>query len=163
MVENIRIDEAARVATEADIDVVAELVASALDSIAEQRGGNLWTNREARSLPATDSVASAIANPDHQVIVGLLDEQVVGYAMVRLETLADDTVLGVVDDLFVLPEAREVGVGEEVMNQILAWVDEKGCRGIDAAALPGDRQTKNFFESNGLVARAIIVHRDLRD
>ena len=162
MVQDIRIDEGARVATEADIDVVADLVAAALDSIAEQRGGNLWTNREARSLPATESVAHAVANSDHRVIVGLLDQQVVGYAMVRLETLADDTVLGVVDDLFVLPEAREVGVGEEVMNQILEWVAEKGCRGIDAAALPGDRQTKNFFESNGLVARAILVHRDLR-
>jgi hypothetical protein len=28
--------------------------------------------------------------------------------------------------------------------------------------MPGDRNTKNFFESFGLVARAITVHRDLR-
>ena len=29
-------------------------------------------------------------------------------------------------------------------------------------AMPGDRSTKNFFESFGLVARALTVHRDLR-
>jgi hypothetical protein len=28
-------------------------------------------------------------------------------------------------------------------------------------ALPGDRDTKNFFESHGLVARAISVSRHL--
>ena len=34
--------------------------------------------------------------------------------------------------------------------------------GIDALALPGDRETKNFFETFGLKARAIVVHRSLR-
>jgi hypothetical protein len=37
-----------------------------------------------------------------------------------------------------------------------------GCVGIDALALPGNRQTKNFFESFGFTARAIVVHRRLR-
>ena len=35
----------------------------------------------------------------------------------------------------------------------------QGCFGVDSLALPGDRHTKNFFESFGLVARAIVVHR----
>ena len=34
--------------------------------------------------------------------------------------------------------------------------------GIGSTVLPGDRASKNFFESFGLVARAIAVHRDLR-
>jgi hypothetical protein len=33
--------------------------------------------------------------------------------------------------------------------------------GIDAVALPGMRETKNFFEAAGLVARAIVVHKAL--
>lgn len=36
-----------------------------------------------------------------------------------------------------------------------------GCLGIDALALPGNRETKNFFEASGLTARAIVVHRSL--
>ena len=34
---------------------------------------------------------------------------------------------------------------------------------MDSLALPGDRATKNFFETHGLVARAITVHRRLTD
>ena len=36
---------------------------------------------------------------------------------------------------------------------------ERGALAIQSVALPGDRATKNFFETHGMVARAIIVHR----
>lgn len=48
-----------------------------------------------------------------------------------------------------------------MMDQILAWCRVHDCIGVDALALPGHRDTKNFFESFGLVARAIVVHRSL--
>jgi L-amino acid N-acyltransferase YncA len=67
----------------------------------------------------------------------------------------------VIDDLFVEGEAREVGVGEEMTKVVVEWCEERGCRGIDANVLPGDRATKNFFESFGFTARAITVHRRL--
>ena len=63
--------------------------------------------------------------------------------------------------LYVDPGAREVGVGEAMMDLVLAWSEERGATGIDAVALPGDRATKNFFERFGLTARAIVVHRRL--
>ena len=66
-----------------------------------------------------------------------------------------------IEDLYVEPPARGVGVGEALMNLILAWATEHGCFGVDSIALPGDRGTKNFFESFGLVARKIAVHRAL--
>jgi hypothetical protein len=47
------------------------------------------------------------------------------------------------------------------MDAVLAWCRECGCFGVDSLALPGNRETKNFFESFGLVARAIVVHRNL--
>ena len=66
-------------------------------------------------------------------------------------------------DLYVLPDARGVGVGEAMMGLCLDWARRNGCIGLDSMALPGDRHTKNFFESFGLVARAIIVHRRLSE
>ena len=39
------------------------------------------------------------------------------------------------------------------------WARATGCIGIESMALPGDRDTKNFFEAAGLIARAIVVHR----
>ena len=38
---------------------------------------------------------------------------------------------------------------------------EHGAVGIDSFALPGDRETKNFFETQGMVARLIHVYRPL--
>ena len=45
------------------------------------------------------------------------------------------------------------------MNLVLDELRAAGCIGIDSRALPGDRETKNFFESFGLKARLLTVHR----
>ena len=44
--------------------------------------------------------------------------------LARVERLADGGLLGVIDDLYVDPGARAVGVGEALMNHLLDW-----CRG----------------------------------
>ena len=59
------------------------------------------------------------------------------------------------------PRARGVGVGYELMRACVEIARRAGCVGIDARALPGDRETKNFFESFGLVARSLVVHSAL--
>jgi hypothetical protein len=35
--------------------------------------------------------------------------------------------------------------------------------GIDAFALPGMRETKNFFEGSGFTARLLVMHRQAVD
>jgi len=55
-----------------------------------------------------------------------------------------------------------VGVGECIAEMLITHCTEAGCVGIDALALPGHRAAKNFFERNGLTARALTMHRDLR-
>lgn len=151
--------EAARRATCDDLAEIDRLADLARAQLAGQRGGPLLLRREARPegpmrLPASD-------DPDTALIVGTIDGVVVGYGYARAETLRDGGRLAVVDELFVEPEARGVGVGEAIMDELVTFARDRGCAGIDAVALPGDRATKNFFERFGLTARAIIVHRDL--
>jgi GNAT superfamily N-acetyltransferase len=153
--------EAARTATEGDLADVVALVDAAADEKRTQKGGPLWFRRERRQGPPDAELKAALVAPDHEVAVGTLDGTVVGYGLVRTERLGDGSLLGVVDDIFVDPEARSVGIGEALMNHMIDWCRVQGCFGVDSLALPGDRQTKNFFESFGLVARAIIVHRPL--
>lgn len=153
--------ETARAAGDADLDRLAELAEAAIAELSEQRGGAMWRRREARAEPVRPSLAAAIADPDQRVLAGCIDGTVVGYAVARLERLRDGGLLGVVDDLYVEPGARDVSVGEAMMDDLLAWCEERGCMGVDSLALPGTRQTKNFFERYGLVARAIVVHRRL--
>ena len=104
----------------------------------------------------------AIASERSTVLLGTLDDQVWGQTLVSLEEL-DEGVLARVDQLWVDPEARNIGLGRTMMLAAVTWARSADCVGIDAAALPGDRSTKNFFESFGLVARELIVHTGLGD
>ena len=154
-------EEAARSATAADLDALAALVDEAAAEKRSQKGGELWWRRERRQGHAAADLAALLGSPDHEVAVGTIDGAAVGYGVVRRERLADGGLLGVIEDIYVDPGARAVGVGEALMEHLLAWCRGQGCFGVDSLALPGDRSTKNFFESFGLVARAIVVHRPL--
>jgi GNAT superfamily N-acetyltransferase len=144
-----------------DVATMAELVDVAVAEQADGRGGAVWALRETRPRPAADSLAAAVEAEDHLAVVGTYDGTAVGHAIAHHEDLRGGDRLGVLDDIFVLPEARGVGVGEAMIELVLDWSRAAGCRGVDGLALPGNRATKNFFETFGFTARAIIVHRDL--
>lgn len=155
--------EAVRAATGSDLARVVELCRAAREELGQQRGGPIWSRREARAEPVEASLAAALDDPDQTLVVGELTGYVVGYGAVRVETLVDGTRLGVVGDLYTEAPFRELGVGEAVMDELIAFCRERGCVGVDSLALPGDRETKNFFEGFGLKARALLVHRSLVD
>ena len=155
------ISEGARRAAEADLASVAGLATQAISELSELRGGSVWSRLEARPDPQLESLARDLRTDDALVVVGTIDDAVVGYGAIRLVELHDGSTVGRVSDIYVLPDARGVGVGEAMMELLMAWAGRRGCIGVDSLALPGDRDTKNFFETHGLVARAITVHRRL--
>lgn len=99
---------------------------------------------------------------DRRFWMANLDGASVGFAAARLRRLTDGSLLADIEALYVLPEARGVGLGEALMEAVLAWAAAAGAAAVDSVALPGDRVTKNFFERFGLTARALQVHRRLR-
>lgn len=151
-----------REAVEADLDDLVRLDGLAREHLRPLRGGAMYLLHTARPDPAGPSLIDDLADPDRLVLMGCLGDVAMGYAVASVRRLADRSVVADVRELFVEPEARGVGLGNQLMHRLVAWATERGCVGIDARALPGDRETKNFFESFGLVARAITVHRDLR-
>jgi ribosomal protein S18 acetylase RimI-like enzyme len=153
--------EAARPATADDVPVLAALSEAVADELAPTRGGVVFLAREAPPV-GPERFTEALADGDRLVVAGTVDGHVIGYGTVRIEPLRDGNLLGVIDDLFVLPDARGIGVGEAMAGLLIEFCEKRGCAGIDAVALPGNRATKNFFETFGLVARAIVVHRSLR-
>jgi L-amino acid N-acyltransferase YncA len=150
--------EAARLATEADLPKVADLVRDAIAELAPMRGGAVWRSQEARSEPVEDNLARALADPDQRVLAGTIDGVILAYAVARIATLQDGRRLGVVEDIYVDPGAREVGLGEAMMEDLMRWCRERGCFGMDAMALPGHRSSKNFFEESGFTARKLVMH-----
>jgi len=157
--------EGARPATPFDAVVVAALARQAIGELTPNRGGSIWRRREAHAEPLDAAIAMAVRGDDGDTfgVVGTIDDTVVGYGIAQMEALHDGATLAVVTDLYVDPEARAIGIGEAMMDLLVERARRVGAIGIDALALPGDRHTKNFFETFGLTARAIVVHRSLVD
>jgi GNAT superfamily N-acetyltransferase len=155
--------EGCRPATDGDLPRLAELARLAIAELSPMKGGDVWAAREARQEPLDESLKAALADPDTRVLCGTIDDAVIGYAVVHLDDLPHGGRVGVLDDIFVEQEAREVGVGEALVNDVIEWCREADCIGIDSSALPGNRQTKNFFETFGFTARLIVVHKWLRE
>ena len=152
---------AARPAGPDDLADLARLASEAVAELVPQRGGEMWARTIGRRAPFDEGLSAALADPEVLVLVGTVDDSVVGYSVARLDPIADGHTLVVIEDLFTEPDARTVGVGEAMLDLVVAWGTERGAVGLDAVVLPGARATKNFFESFGLKARAIVVHREL--
>ncbi len=150
--------EAARPATAADVDRIAELFRLAISELEPTRGGRVFAVREARAEPVETELRAALIDDRRGLWAGTIDDVVIGYAATHMEDLRDGYRLGVVDDLFVEPGARGVGVGEALMTELLRWGEAQSCSGLDATALPGNRATKNFFEGSGFTARLLVMH-----
>lgn len=150
----------ARHAIPEDLEALGVLRASARESVHDARGGRLLNDHDHTDAEGTVTIESALDDPSQaSAFVGTLDDLPVGFLLARAELTNDGLPIAEITELFVEPWARELGVGEELMALLEGWAQDVGCSGLDAEALPGDRHTKNFFESHGLVARAIIVHR----
>jgi N-acetylglutamate synthase-like GNAT family acetyltransferase len=154
--------ERCRKAEPDDVPRIAALARELHAELAAMRGGALWAARDARHEPLEDAFAALLADPGTCVIVGLIDEVIVGFGVLVLETLSTNERLGRVTELFVEAPARAVSVGETMADVLVAFAAEHGCIGVDTLALPGHRATKNFFEEQGFTARALIMHRSLR-
>ena len=152
---------AARLATEAELALVAEMAEAAIAELRPLRGGAVWANTEARTQPILDGLRVEAADDDAVVLVGTIDDVAVGYTAAHRQTLHDGTAMARVTDLYVMPAARKVGVGEAMILTVEEWARAHGLVALDSLALPGDRDTKNFFETFGLVARALEVHRPI--
>ncbi|PIE31737.1 MAG: hypothetical protein CSA55_05000 [Ilumatobacter coccineus] len=143
------IETMCRPATRADIGVLNDLEGRARRSLVDQRGGQRWLRRH---------------RPHHwdtmldRVVVASIDGVVLGYLVIEL----DDLVASIID-LYVLPDARDVGLGESLVDHALRWARELDCRSVEAWALPGDRETKNLYETAGLIACEITVSASLTD
>jgi GNAT superfamily N-acetyltransferase len=138
---------------------VVELGRALHGELAPMRGGRIWAAREARVEPLEPALAALLNDPDAAVLVGTIDEAIVGFGVMVLETLSTGERLARITELFVEEPARAIGVGEAICDELVAFAVQRRCVGVDAVALPGHRATKNFFEDQGFTARALVMHR----
>lgn len=159
--------EGARPARPDDVPDCARLLEEAAQSAATYRGGPLLVADRPPGAPPgpggglpDEALWSWDANPEHVLMAGTLEHVVVGVAAGHVRTVSGER-LGIVDCLYVEPEARGVGVGSALTAALVTSFVQLGCAALDAPALPGDRATKQRFEAAGFSARLLVLHRRL--
>jgi GNAT superfamily N-acetyltransferase len=140
--------EVVRRAVPTDAAQLATLEAAARHHLIDQRGGAALL---AEQPPIGDW---SVAIDDHSRWIGVaeLDGFVVGY--LELGVTGD---IAFVRQVYVQPEARELGFGDGLLDAARQEALRHGCSALEGFALPGDRETKNLYERAGITARKIIV------
>jgi L-amino acid N-acyltransferase YncA len=152
-------EQTTRPAESRDVVAIAALEEEARGGLATvQRGGAAWL----ADHPALGAVGWRVrlADPGWATLVAEVESVVVGVLTMRLPGGYRRDV-AVIDLLYVTPGAREVGLGEALLEAAVAGARGAGAREIEASALPGDRESKNLFERAGLVTRLLVVARPL--
>jgi GNAT superfamily N-acetyltransferase len=140
-----------------DAHILADIERMARDGIAGARGSAALLEGRPAVGPRW---ADRIIDPDAIVLLALIDDVPVGF-LEASSTVGEQVAL--IDQVFVEPGAREIGLGELLVEAVTTLSIERGHRRIDALALPGDRETKNLYERVGMTARLITVSRTLTD
>lgn len=144
------IDPVVRAATENDHAQLRDLEHEARAALVDQRGGERWLVEH--PLIGDDWAARCV---DDDVFVGTIDEVVIAYIVARL---GEDAIVRI-DQVWVTPDARELGFGDELLATVIEAARQRGAVGVEGQALPGDRHTKNLYERAGIVARLITTYR----
>ncbi len=142
-----------------DVATISDLMNGAIAELRTHRGGEVFVETLHRGDDVSTVLRAALGADDTMVWCGLWESAIVGYA---IATLAEDGERVVVlREIYTTPEARDVGVGEALIESAIAWAIANEATAIDAQTLPGARSSKNLFERFGLTARLITVRRDL--
>lgn len=87
---------------------------------------------------------------DGPCLLACIDGAVVGSASWRIVDMS-----GVLDHMWVDPDARGVGVGTALLRASVQAVRSAGCSRFVCDVQPGNRSMKNLLEQQGIVARMI--------
>ncbi len=148
------IDPLVRRAESADAVQLRDLEREARGALVGQRGGERWLMEH----PAIEDEWERRLGTA-EVFAAHIGDVVIGYLVAEL---VDDLCGGVlvrVDQVWVTPEARELGFGDGLLAAAIESAKAQGASAVEGQALPGDRHTKNLYERAGIVARLITTYR----
>jgi GNAT superfamily N-acetyltransferase len=150
------IDPLVRRAERGDGAQLRELEIEARAALVDQRGGARWLIEHPKIGDAWEDRVD-----ESDVVVAHIDDVLVGYLVSDVvDDLAGATLVRI-DQVWVTPDARELGFGDEMLAATIARATAAGAVAVEGQALPGDRHTKNLYERAGIVARLITTYRTL--
>jgi GNAT superfamily N-acetyltransferase len=154
------IDPDVRTAGPGDVSILTDLERAARTAVAGSRGGARWLDEH----PAIEGRWATVVGAGGVFVAEIADlgggpSVVVGYLVAELRVAPMPIVM--VDQIYVEPDARELGFGDALLAAAVEHGRTRGAELIEAHTLPGDREIKNLYERAGVTARLITVSRRL--
>ena len=82
----------------------------------------------------------------------LLDEERLGFAQVSFNpSVWSDEPVGLLEELYVVPDRRGAGIGRSLMAAVLALARERGAAGMEVITGEDDTAARALYESCGFV------------
>jgi ribosomal protein S18 acetylase RimI-like enzyme len=160
-----------RAARPEDVKRLAELYIAAEEELGAMRGGRVLLGLGGRGGRLQQSLAKDLDDAECCMVVAVLGpdrpneadqpRDIVGYGTCRALQMTGGELVGSIEDLYVQPAARRCGAGRVMAEFLVDWSQARGCVGVDANALPGNRAVKSFFEAEGFTARLLVMYRPL--
>lgn len=81
--------------------------------------------------------------------------QKIGYCAATLENG-----VGEIDSIYIKPNFQSAGVGRELMERALDWLEHFHCKSIRVAIAEGNESVMPFYERYGFKTRFVVLQRD---
>ena len=99
-------------------------------------------------------------NSDILILIAELKNEPVGYVLARIyeeDKTADNGTgrIGLLDELFIDESARGLRIGQDLINQVIAWFKVKGINRIKLHAFSWNEVAKRVYEKNGFREYAV--------
>ena len=132
-----------------DLPVIARMY-ELLESMFHQMGYMLPTPDDVQTL-WLESFRRTLGKFS-QVWIAEKDGKVVGFMLARLKMLPafrGGMMVGELSDMFIDPGARRLGIGEQLSEQAINWLKEKGAHSIEIQVLAGNEPSWKLYEKMG--------------
>lgn len=94
-----------------------------------------------------DTLRNCINDPSSGLIVcALLENKLAGFSIIQYNLVFSTATI---DQLFILPKYRNLGIGKKLYNLILENVKSKGIKELSMNVEFGNKSVIDFFEYNG--------------
>lgn len=124
----------------------------------------LWPDIEPDVNALQTVYADALSSPVQKLIVGTMDEKVVGFCSLTIKNnFWQAGRLGNVDELVVDEHYRGKGIGKELMRHIQQLASDHQCKRVELDSSFHRQEAHRFYESIGFKRRAYLFTKELNN
>ena len=144
-----------------DISTISEMARQMADY---HRSLDSYYKNSAAYKTLEEDLASELEDKDSGMLVAEEGGKIIGYFRGMIEPAPmylSPKKIGVVYDLFVLPEFRREKIGDQLFAAALAWFEDRGARNIELSVDARNAAGVAFWKKHGFFEYKIRMRKDL--